>query len=84
MSFDQEFKSDLDDIEKLSNFVNEEISLAKAQADLRHQQDQVRERRKAAKNRSFMGSFVSRTDHNLDKLQSGQVQRQSRKFPFYL
>ncbi|KAF2965113.1 hypothetical protein GQX73_g8449 [Xylaria multiplex] len=78
-SFEQEFKSDIDDIQRLSNHVKEDIALAQAQADSQERQLQALEREHASFNRSAARKFFSRTDERLDQMHEWQVQRDARK-----
>ncbi|ETS82029.1 hypothetical protein PFICI_07031 [Pestalotiopsis fici W106-1] len=74
MSFDKEFKPDLEDIERCSNNIKEEMIFAQAQAIQRHQKQQVIAQREAAKGRSKMNRFFSRTDRSLHKMEDRQLQ----------
>ncbi|RWA09085.1 hypothetical protein EKO27_g6023 [Xylaria grammica] len=78
-SFEQEFKPDLDNIERCSNKVKEEIALAKAQADAQEHQLQASEREKASKNRRTARGFFSRTDTTLNNMGEWRVQSDARK-----
>ncbi|KAI0538686.1 hypothetical protein GGR58DRAFT_512830 [Xylaria digitata] len=61
-SFEQEFKPDIDDIQRFSNHVKEEIALTQAQADSQEQKLQAMERENASLNRLNARKFFSRTD----------------------
>ncbi|KAI8635647.1 hypothetical protein F5Y19DRAFT_17847 [Xylariaceae sp. FL1651] len=78
-SFEQEFKSDIDDIKRCSNSVKEEIALAQAQADLQEQRLQALEREKASTNRLTVRKFISRANNSLDDVREWQVQSSMRK-----
>ncbi|GAW23347.1 hypothetical protein ANO14919_129030 [Xylariales sp. No.14919] len=78
-SFEQEFMPDLDDIERCSNKVKEEIALAKAQADAQEHQLQALEREKAFILRRTARGFFSRTDNTLDSMREWRVQSDTRK-----
>ncbi|KAK7928425.1 Vegetative incompatibility protein HET-E-1 [Apiospora marii] len=73
-SFDEEFRSDLDNIRSCRSSVKEDASFAKAQADLKHQQLQARERQEASHSREIMTRFFSTTERSLHKLGNRQVQ----------
>ncbi|KAF4332948.1 ankyrin repeat [Fusarium beomiforme] len=71
-SFDQEFKPDVDDIQRCGDEVREEITFAKAQADRQYQELQKKEG-ETAKQR--LGSFMSLSRNKLDKIKEMQLQR---------
>jgi hypothetical protein len=75
ISFNQEFKSDLDDIQRCRNSIKKEVSLAKFQDDKRHQQLQSQERQEASHNRGIMARFISGTERSMHRL--GDLQLQS-------
>ncbi|KAH7010053.1 hypothetical protein EDB80DRAFT_714408 [Ilyonectria destructans] len=77
-SFEQEFKPDVDAIQRLSKDVRDELGLAKAQADRQDQQLQDIERKEAAGGRWELNKFFKRADDKLDKL-SGHLQRDERR-----
>ncbi|KAI1404230.1 ankyrin repeat-containing domain protein [Hypoxylon fuscum] len=78
-SFEQEFKPDLDDIQRCSNYVKSQINLAKAQADNRDQQLQAQERAEASVNRTSMRSFFSRQDKTFDNITEWRLQREKQR-----
>lgn len=78
-SFEQEFKPHIDNIQRCSNHVKEQIALAQALANSQEQQLQALEREKALTTRSAARKFFSRTDSRLDKIQELQVQSNARK-----
>ncbi|KAK8053281.1 Ankyrin repeat-containing domain protein [Apiospora saccharicola] len=78
-SFDQEFKPDLEDIQRHARKVESQIALAKAQADKRFQELQKNERAKASEGRAIVERHMTRTDCSLDTLQSFQVQSNREK-----
>ncbi|KAK6851002.1 hypothetical protein PG987_000636 [Apiospora arundinis] len=73
-SFDQEFKPDLDEIQRYGNNVENQIFLAKAQADKQHQKLQETERVEASKSRAVAREHITRTDLTLSTLQNSQIQ----------
>ncbi|KAK8018511.1 hypothetical protein PG991_007701 [Apiospora marii] len=73
-SFDQEFKSDLEDVQRHARKVKSQIALAKAQTDKRFQELQEKERVKASEGRAIVERHITRTDCSLDTLQSFHVQ----------
>ena len=78
VSFEQEFKPDLDDIQRYSDSVMQEIQFAKAQADRQDQQLQVIERQEAQRNRTLMGRLTARADDKLKKIHEMQIQKEER------
>ncbi|KAI0548370.1 hypothetical protein F4679DRAFT_574172 [Xylaria curta] len=78
-SFEQEFKPDIDNIQKYSNQVKEEITLAQAQVDSQEQQLQALEREEASVTRSTARKFFLRTDDRLNQMREWQVQSNERK-----
>lgn len=78
-SFEQEFKPDIDNIQRCSNHVKERIALAQTLVNLQEQQLQALEREKASTSRSAARKFFLRTDNRLDKIQELQVQSNARK-----
>ncbi|KAK8131140.1 hypothetical protein PG984_007578 [Apiospora sp. TS-2023a] len=78
-SFDQEFKPDLEDIQRHARKVKRQIALAKAQADKRFQELQENERVKVSESRAIVERHIARTDCSLDTLQSFQVQSNREK-----
>ncbi|KAK8014806.1 hypothetical protein PG990_008102 [Apiospora arundinis] len=72
--FDQEFKPDLDEIQRYGNNVENQIFLAKAQADKQHQKLQETERVEASKSRAVAREHITRTDLTLSTLQNSQIQ----------
>ncbi|KAK8877014.1 ankyrin repeat protein [Apiospora arundinis] len=78
VSFEQEFKPDLDETWRYSNLVEKEIHLAKAQADRQDQHLQAVERQEASKGRTLIGRFTGRADDALRKLHQMQLQRDER------
>ncbi|KAI0905239.1 hypothetical protein F4823DRAFT_611766, partial [Ustulina deusta] len=78
-SFEQEFKPDIENIQRCSNHVKEEIALAQAQADSQEQQLQALEREKASINRSRARRFYLRTDGSLDQMREWKMQSDARK-----
>ncbi|KAI0440131.1 hypothetical protein F4803DRAFT_528501 [Xylaria telfairii] len=78
-SFEREFKPDIDNIQRCSNHVKEEIALAQAQADSQEQQLQALEREQASMNRSMVQKLFSRTDNRVDKIHQWQLQSNARK-----
>ncbi len=83
-SFEQEFKPDIENIQRCSNHVKEEIALAQAQADSQEQQLQALEREKASINRSRARRFYLRTDGSLDQMREWQMQSDARKTRQYV
>ncbi|KAK7932237.1 hypothetical protein PG985_002949 [Apiospora marii] len=78
-SFDQEFKPDLEDIQRHAHKVESQITLAKAQTDKQFQKLQEKERVKASEGRALVKRHITRTDCSLDTLQSFQVQNNREK-----
>ncbi|KAK8005007.1 hypothetical protein PG990_011044 [Apiospora arundinis] len=78
VSFDQEFKSDLEEIQRLSESIDREIHFAKAQADSQAQQLQAMERQEASRSRALVDRFTGRTDDGLRRLHEMQLQRDER------
>lgn len=78
-SFDQEFKPDLEDIQRNARKVETQIALAKAQADKRFQELQEKERVEASEGRAMVERHITRTDCSLDTLQEFQVQINNEK-----
>jgi uncharacterized protein (UPF0332 family) len=78
-SFGQEFKPDMDDIQRCSNYVEKEITLAKSQVDMQEQLLQAMERKEASSGRSKMKSFFSRTDNTLEEIRELQLAKYKRR-----
>ncbi|KAI0976277.1 hypothetical protein F4678DRAFT_482490 [Xylaria arbuscula] len=78
-SFEQEFKPDIDSIQKCSKNVKDEIGLAQAQAYSQEQHLQALERENASLNRSTAQKFFSRTDKRLHQIREWEIQRNARK-----
>ena len=72
-SFDQEFQSDLNEVRNCRSNVMEEVSLAKAQVDLRYQQLQAAEREKAEHSRASITRLFSYTKQKFHKTEDWQV-----------
>ncbi|KAH8660327.1 hypothetical protein BX600DRAFT_438539 [Xylariales sp. PMI_506] len=77
-SFDVEFKSDVESIQRCSDDVRTEMMLAKIQTDLLDQAFQAKERDEAARGRLMMMKFASRTDSQLKNMNKMQLQRSAR------
>ncbi|KAK8070548.1 hypothetical protein PG997_010751 [Apiospora hydei] len=78
-SFEQEFKPDIDEVQRYSDSVEQEIHFAKAQADQQDQQLQVMERQEALKSRSLIDRFTGRADEKLRRMHEMQLQRDQRE-----
>lgn len=76
-SFEQEFKPDMDDIQRCSADVKADLALAKAHADHRDQQLQSRERKRQSGTRQKLHKFISRTDDKLDNLELERDQQRA-------
>ena len=83
-SFEQEFKPDIDAIQRYSDYVQREITLAKAQADRQDQQLQAREREEALQSRRGLNSFFSQNTTQLAEIREWEVQRHERQRRQYL
>jgi hypothetical protein len=84
ISFEQEFKPDVDDIQRYSEDVYNAIALAKAKADKQDQQLQIREREEASNFRNMFKSFLPQRTDKLDEAHRLMLQsheRQKRKCP---
>ncbi|KAH8812078.1 hypothetical protein F5884DRAFT_831783 [Xylogone sp. PMI_703] len=78
-SFEQEFKPVINDIQRCSTDVKEELALAKAQADVRDQQLQIIERKEASESRQRLNGFLSRRDKELEKIKEWKLQRDEQR-----
>ncbi|KAK7917534.1 Ankyrin repeat protein [Apiospora marii] len=76
--FDQEFKPDIENLQRHSESVEREISYAKAQADRQDQQLQVLERQEASKSRTLMNHFTGRADDRLRRIYEMELQKSKR------
>ncbi len=84
---EQEFKSDIKNLQSCSDKVRDEIRLAKAQADHQDQALQSKEREAASGYRQKLGGILSQTGNKLDTINEWQLQqdkRRSRTFPHSL
>jgi hypothetical protein len=82
-SFEREFKSDTDNIQKCGNEVREEIALVKAQADHLDQELQRKEREAASGHRRKLRDILLRTGNDLDAIKELQLQRDRRRSSKY-
>lgn len=78
VSFEREFKPDLNDIQRHSDNVRQEIAFAKDQASRQEQHLQLLERQQAARSRHFLSRFANRTENALHKFHAMQLQRDQR------
>ncbi|RBA12849.1 hypothetical protein FPRO05_14071 [Fusarium proliferatum] len=78
-SFEQEFEPDASDIRRMGKNVEDEINLAKAQADRQDQMVQKKERVAASKQRSRLGKFIPKVESELDTIKELQMQRSTRR-----
>ncbi|RYP87903.1 hypothetical protein DL769_000355 [Monosporascus sp. CRB-8-3] len=82
-SFEQEFKPDMDAIQRYSNDVQTAIALAKSQADNLDQQLQAREREEAAESRKILRKLFSLQGSRLDEIRELEQQRNERQIRQY-
>ncbi len=85
--FEQEFKSDVGEIQRCGKEVREEIKLAKARADFQDQELQKKERDAASGYRHKLSNMLSRTGDNVEAIKGWQLQRDKRRsgeFPILL
>ncbi|RYP28744.1 hypothetical protein DL767_007087 [Monosporascus sp. MG133] len=83
-SFEQEFKPDMDAIQRDSDDVRTAIALAKSQADNQDQQLQAREREEASESRKILRKFFALQGSRLDEIRKLELQRserQKRQYP---
>ncbi|KAI7771382.1 hypothetical protein LZL87_014249 [Fusarium oxysporum] len=78
-SFEQEIESDVSDIRRMGKIAEDEINLAKAQADHQDQMLQEKERAAASKQRSRLRKFIPRVEGELDTIKELQMQRSTLK-----
>ncbi|KAF4454836.1 NACHT domain protein [Fusarium austroafricanum] len=78
-SFEQEFRKDKADIQSHYNNVNEDIQLAKAQADKQEQKLQLCAREDASQHDKGFEEFADRTDNSLNNLTIQQRQSRERR-----
>ncbi|KAK8023696.1 Vegetative incompatibility protein HET-E-1 [Apiospora rasikravindrae] len=78
-SFEQEFKPDVNEVQRYSDSIEHEIHFAKAQADRQDQQLQAMERQEASKSRILIDRFTGRADEKLRRMQEMQLQRDERE-----
>jgi hypothetical protein len=81
-SFDEEFKSDMEDVRKCSNHVKEAINFAKAQADAKEHDLQARERHEALQGRNMVSHLFKKTNDYQHESRAWQLEsevRQKRK-----
>ncbi|KAK4160352.1 NACHT domain protein [Cladorrhinum sp. PSN259] len=77
--FDQEFKPDLDDIQKLGMEVKDEIALAKAHADRQDQELQEKERVAQSRQRSRVKRFIPKVEKELETIKELQLRQSTRQ-----
>jgi len=78
-SFDQEFKPDVEEIQKLGKEVKEEIAFAKTLADRLDHELQEKERAAASRQRSTLKKFMGKTSNELDTIKKLQLQQSKRR-----
>ena len=82
-SFDQEFRPDIQNIQKLGEEVKDEIALAKALIDRQDQHLQELERVAASKGRSILQNFIPKVKNELGTIKELQIQQSSRRSSQY-
>lgn len=83
-SFEQEFKPDVDDIQRLGKEVTNEITLAKALADRQDQELQKKERVAASRQRSTLKRFIPKIENELDEIKKLQLLQSIRQSSEYI
>ncbi|RYP93380.1 hypothetical protein DL770_000423 [Monosporascus sp. CRB-9-2] len=78
-SFEQEFKPDMDAIQRDSDDVRTAIALAKSQADNQDQQLQAREREEASESRKILRKLFALQGSRLDEIRKLELQRNERQ-----
>jgi Skp family chaperone for outer membrane proteins len=82
-SFEQEFKPDMEEIQKSGEEVKEEIAFAQAQADRLDRELQDKERAAASRQRSKLGKFIGNTREDLETIKKMQLQQSKRRSSQY-
>lgn len=77
-SFEAEFAPHEAEIKRCSKVVEEEILLAKAQADYQDQQLQLREREAASDARKSWRSFITKTSSDTEESREWRIRRDAR------
>ena len=78
-SLEQEIEPEVSDIRRMGKIAEDEINLAKAQADHQDQMLQEKERAAALKQRSRLRRFIPRVEGELDTIKELQMQRSTRQ-----
>ncbi|KAI0867543.1 hypothetical protein GGS24DRAFT_495258 [Hypoxylon argillaceum] len=77
--FDEEFKSDMEDVKKCSNHVSEAIKIAKAQVDAKEHALQARERYEASQSRNIVSHLFKRTNDHQNEARAWQLENEVRR-----
>lgn len=77
-SFQTEFEPFVAEVKRCSKNVEEEVSLAKAQADRQEQQLQLRERGAASEGRKLWQSYITKSGKENEEFRKWRIQRDER------